>query len=82
MDDETRVIRSFGIGLLEAMIKRRILALSPELFDIMYEWIALPSVQADPVVRELVEAVNLEGEKEANRPNRQLNRAERRRQKV
>ena len=76
--DEYRLLRSFALGVLEAMAKGRLVKLTPECLDVMKEWLELDEVIGDPYIAAEVKRAN-EWAAAAMRRTAPRNRAERRR---
>lgn len=72
--DEYRVLKSLAIGMAEAMFRGRMVAITPEVGDVLIEWLQHPSAQQEPVVRELITKLNAATLTKANRHQRRHTR--------
>lgn len=80
--DEYRVLRSFALGVLEAMAKGRLIKLTPECLDVMKEWLELDEVASDPYIAAEVKRANEWAAAAQRYLGRPKNRAERRKYRV
>jgi len=86
MDDwqreEYRLLRSFALGVLEAMAKGRLIKLTPECLDVMREWLDIPEVIEDRYIATEVQRANEWAAAAVRNAHKPKNRVERRKYRV
>lgn len=62
--NEYKILRTMAIGLVEAMTRDERVTITPQLFDVLTEWIGLPHVARDPIVAQFIADLNERGNAE------------------